>query len=81
MLTFKGIKNLLKVSILVIISLLFMTCDPGLGKAVDTQAPKVSVSFPVTKSVLKGGFIMKGIANDEVKVESCVVTFKNMKTT
>ncbi|MEE0879758.1 MAG: hypothetical protein UH788_10855 [Treponemataceae bacterium] len=57
-----------------------MTCDPGLGKAVDTQPPTVSVSFPATKTVLKGGFIMKGIATDEVKVASCVVTFKNIKT-
>ena len=76
----KIIKNLSKVTMLVIFSLLFMTCDPGLGKAVDTQAPKVSVSFPATKSVLKGGFTMKGVASDEVKVEGCIVTFKNIKT-
>ena len=76
----KIIKNLSKVTILVIFSLLFMTCDPGLGKAVDTQAPKVSITLPATKSVLKGGFTMKGIASDEVKVESCTVTFKNIKT-
>ena len=80
MLTSKGIGNLFKVILLVGLSLLFMTCDPGLGKAVDTQAPKVSVSFPATKSVLKGGFTMKGVASDEVKVEGCIVTFKNIKT-
>ena len=80
MLLSKGFRNLIKVSILLIISLLFMTCDPGLGKAVDTQAPKVSINFPTTKSVLKGGFVMKGTASDEVKVESCTVTFKNIKT-
>lgn len=62
------------------ISFLFMTCDPGLGKAVDTQAPKVAINFPVTKSVLKGAFTMKGVASDEVKVASCIVTFKNIKT-
>ena len=72
--------NVAKFFILVLISSLFMTCDPGLGKAVDTQPPTVSVSFPATKTVLKGGFIMKGIATDEVKVASCVVTFKNIKT-
>ena len=80
MLTKKGFSIFTKVLALVGISFLFMTCDPGLGKAVDTQAPKVSVSFPVTKSVLKGGFMMKGVASDEVKVESCVVTFRNMDT-
>ncbi len=74
------IKNFAKLVLLISFSLLFMTCDPGLGKAVDTQAPKVAVEFPVTKSVLKGGFTMKGVASDEVKVASCVVTFKNMKT-
>ncbi|MBQ1984355.1 MAG: hypothetical protein II232_06995, partial [Spirochaetaceae bacterium] len=80
MLSSKGIGNLFKVILLVGLSLLFMTCDPGLGKAVDTQAPKVSVSFPATKSVLKGGFTMKGVASDEIKIESCTVTFKNIKT-
>ena len=80
MLSSKGIGNLFKVILLVGLSLLFMTCDPGLGKAVDTQAPKVSISLPVTKSVLKGGFTMKGVASDEIKVESCTVTFKNIET-
>jgi hypothetical protein len=56
-------KTLIVVRLVVLsfISLLFMTCDPGLGKAVDTQAPKVSINFPETKSVLKGGFVMKGV--------------------
>ena len=72
--------NVAKFFIVVLISSLFMTCDPGLGKAVDTQAPTVAVEFPVTKSVLKGGFVMKGIATDEVKVSDCFVTFKNMAT-
>ena len=80
MLLSKGIKGLFKVLFLVGFSLLFMTCDPGLGKAVDTQAPKVSVSFPETKSVLKSGFIMKGVASDEIKVVGCKVTFKNINT-
>ena len=81
MLTKKGFAIFTKVMLVALISLLFMTCDPGLGKAVDTQAPKVEIEFPLTKSVLKGGFTIKGVASDEVKVASCVVTFKNIKTT
>ena len=81
MLTKKGFAIFTKVMLVALASLLFMTCDPGLGKAVDTQDPKVSIEFPQTKSVLKGGFTIKGIASDEVKVASCVVTFKNIKTT
>ena len=81
MLTKKGFAIFTKVMLVALVSLLFMTCDPGLGKAVDTQAPKVEIEFPLTKSVLKGGFTIKGIASDEVKVASCVVTFKNIKTT
>ena len=80
MLTSKGIGNLFKVLLLIGISLLFMTCDPGLGKAVDTQAPKVSITYPATKTVLKGGFMMKGVATDEIKVANCTVTFKNIST-
>ena len=81
MLTKKGFAIFTKVMLVALVSLLFMTCDPGLGKAVDTQAPKVEIEFPLTKSVLKGGFTIKGVASDEVKVASCVVTFKNIKTT
>ena len=75
----KKIFAVARLVILSFISLLFMTCDPGLGKAVDTQAPKVEIQFPATKSVLKGGFTVKGIASDEVKVEKCTVTFKSIK--
>ena len=73
-------RNIFLVSFIIGISLLLMTCDPGLGKAVDTQAPKVAIELPVTKSVLKGGFTMKGIATDEIRVAECFVTFKNIKT-
>lgn len=72
--------GILKFFMALVIACLFMTCDPGLGKAVDTQAPKVEVKYPATKSVLKGGFTMTGVASDEVNVASCVVTFKNIKT-
>ena len=72
--------GILKIFMALVIACLFMTCDPGLGKAVDTQAPKVEVKYPATKSVLKGGFTMTGVASDEVNVASCVVTFKNIKT-
>lgn len=75
----KNVGNL-KIFMALVIACLFMTCDPGLGKAVDTQAPKVEVKYPATKSVLKGGFTMTGVASDEVNVASCVVTFKNIKT-
>ena len=74
------ITKLTGVGLILFVSLLFMTCNPGLGKAVDTQPPKVAVEYPVTKSVLKGGFTMEGIATDEVKIVSCTVTFKNIKT-
>ena len=57
-----------------------MTCDPGLGKAVDTQAPKVSIDYPAPKEVLKDSFTMTGVASDEVKVASCEVAFRNIKT-
>ena len=76
-------KNLIKLSRILFslfITCLFMTCDPGLGKAVDTQAPKVSIDYPEPKEVLKDSFTMTGVASDEVKVASCEVTFRNIKT-
>ena len=71
--------GILKFFMALVIACLFMTCDPGLGKAVDTQAPKVEVKEPATKSVLKGGFTMTGVASDEVNVASCEVTFSLIK--
>lgn len=71
--------GILKIFMALVIACLFMTCDPGLGKAVDTQAPKVEVKYPATKSVLKGGFTMTGVASDEVNVASCEVTFSLIK--
>lgn len=71
--------GILKFFMALVIACLFMTCDPGLGKAVDTQAPKVEVKYPATKSVLKGGFTMTGVASDEVNVASCEVTFSLIK--
>lgn len=76
-------KNLIKLSRILFslfITCLFMTCDPGLGKAVDTQAPKVSIDYPAPKEVLKDSFTMTGVASDEVKVASCEVAFRNIKT-
>ena len=76
-------KNLIKLSRILFslfITCLFMTCDPGLGKAVDTQAPKVSIDYPEPKEVLKDSFTMTGVASDEVKVASCEVAFRNIKT-
>lgn len=76
-------KNLIKLSRILFslfITCLFMTCDPGLGKAVDTQAPKVSIDYPEPKEVLKDSFTMTGVASDEVKVASCEVSFRNIKT-
>ncbi len=77
----KRLFDIVKFIFISLFTCLIMTCNPGLGKAVDTQAPTVAIEYPATKSVLKGNFTMKGIASDEVKVTSCTVTFKNIKTT
>lgn len=80
MFTRKKLIKLSRILFSLFITCLFMTCDPGLGKAVDTQAPKVSIDYPEPKEVLKDSFTMTGVASDEVKVASCEVTFRNIKT-
>lgn len=80
MFTRKNLIILSRILFSLFITCLFMTCDPGLGKAVDTQAPKVSIDYPAPKEVLKDSFTMTGVASDEVKVASCEVAFRNIKT-
>ena len=65
----KNITKLFVLAATITLSSLLMTCTPGLGGAVDTQPPKVTITEPLTLSTLKGDFVMKGTATDETGVK------------
>ncbi|MGP1587350.1 MAG: Ig-like domain repeat protein [Treponemataceae bacterium] len=69
------IKKVFFVSVCFFVALLFNSCPPGLGGAVDVFAPAVSVSSPITKSVISGPFTMTGSCSDETAITSVVVQF------
>lgn len=67
--------------ILAVVSVVFayalLSCDVGLGAAVDTQAPTLNVTYPATLSTVRGQFVFGGTCADDQKVTSVTVTARN----
>lgn len=67
--------------ILAVVSVVFayalLSCDVGLGAAVDTQAPTLNVTYPATLSTVRGQFVFGGTCADDQKVTSVTVSALN----
>lgn len=67
--------------ILSVVSVVFayalLSCDVGLGSAVDTQAPTLNVTYPATLSTVRGQFVFGGTCADDQKVTSVTVRALN----
>lgn len=67
--------------ILAVVSVVFayalLSCDVGLGAAVDTQAPTLNVTYPATLSTVRGQFVFGGTCADDQKVTSVTVRALN----
>lgn len=67
--------------ILAVVSVVFayalLSCDVGLGAAVDTQAPTLNVTYPATLSTVRGQFVFGGTCADDQKVMSVTVSALN----
>lgn len=67
--------------ILAVVSVVFayalLSCDVGLGSAVDTQAPTLNVTYPTTLSTVRGQFVFGGTCADDQKVTSVTVRALN----
>lgn len=67
--------------ILAVVSVVFayalLSCDVGLGSAVDTQAPTLNVTYPATLSTVRGQFVFGGTCDDDQKVTSVTVSARN----
>lgn len=67
--------------ILAVVSVVFayalLSCDVGLGSAVDTQAPTLNVTYPATLSTVRGQFVFGGTCADDQKVTSVTVRAHN----
>lgn len=67
--------------ILAVVSVVFayalLSCDVGLGAAVDTRAPTLNVTYPATLSTVRGQFVFGGTCADDQKVTSVTVSAYN----
>ena len=56
------------------------TCDVGLGEAVDTMAPSVSVTSPAASSVCAKAVKIEGTCSDDKGISSVKIVVTNTKT-
>ena len=62
-------KRFCKFSFLVLVaSFIFASCNVGLGEAVDTQPPTLSIESPSDGLIIMNTFTMQGSASDETSV-------------
>lgn len=66
---------LLMVSVLVLLPLI--SCQVGLGSAVDTESPTIDITYPPAAAVIKGTFTLAGTCSDDQGVSSITVTVTN----
>lgn len=62
---------------LVITFFTFSACEVGLGESVDTQAPKIAITYPEGKSVVCDMFVLAGECSDDQNVASVSVTVQD----
>lgn len=60
--------------------LFFIACEIGLGAAVDTQAPSISITTPATGELCKGDILVSGNLKDDKGVTKVLVTLSNIGT-
>ena len=79
---FSGKKNLRKFSVcylFLILVCVFSSCEVGLGSAVDTQPPEITIEYPFVDSVIREEFIISGTCKDETSINGVnVVIQKDM---
>jgi len=57
-----------------------VSCQVGLGSAVDTQVPTLQITYPPASSVIKGTFSLAGTCDDDQGVSSIAVNVRNITT-
>lgn len=78
---FKKILNfLLLSSITSAIFMLFFACSVGLGESVDTEVPKIEITYPPASRAVRDWFYLAGTASDDKGVASVSVSAENIST-
>lgn len=78
---FKKILNfLLLSSITSAIFMLLFACSVGLGESVDTEVPKIEITYPPASSAVRDWFYLAGNCSDDKGVASVSVSAENIST-
>lgn len=68
------------VSFLAFFAVVFSACDVGLGEAVDTEKPTISIEYPQKNVVIKEDFVISGKCHDETSMKSVTLAFQNSES-
>ena len=66
--------------VFIIFALSLTACQVGLGAAVDSQPPELTIAVPETDYVVRDSFSMSGTFKDDGKIASITVSMKNTDT-
>ena len=58
---------------------IFFSCEVGLGEAVDTEAPKITIDYPESKAIVRDSFVLAGTCSDDIAVTKVVVSILDEK--
>ncbi len=53
---------------------MFFSCEVGLGEAIDTEAPKITINYPESKAIVRDSFVLAGTCSDDIAVTKVVVS-------
>ena len=76
----KKIQYFASAAALILGAVLLTTCTVGLGDAVDTKSPKVSITYPPVQSIIKNTFTLRGTASDDNELVGVLITVTNTET-
>lgn len=58
---------------------MFFSCEVGLGEAVDTEAPKITIDYPESKAIVRDSFVLAGTCSDDIAVTKVIVSILDEK--
>lgn len=73
-------KSLILSSIILSVFSILFSCSVGLGESVDTEVPKVEMTYPPASSAVRDWFYLAGNCSDDKGVDSISVSAKNIST-
>lgn len=57
-----------------------VSCNVGLGESVDTESPKLEITYPPVSAAIRDSFILYGTCSDDKEVTNVKVTMMNTGT-